>query len=256
MQLALSQRPLDEGSSPAFYAGRTLGEVEQALLWHLLHEDPSSPSRVLLDKVAQMQRPIAVSVRHLNRWRVTWGLNRGKGRPHHAEGPRPVVSSAAVVPVTPRLSFVGVHLLAHWLDQQETFGPVVGQLQQAIEAHKRAHPDDDFALLHHREQTLRHRFQALFFAPLLGIEPHGIETREHPLRRCLAGLSQLNARQLLGQLSASMPLGADARCYHPDQARYLCRWSHACLWEPRVDAQGQDHHAGTHHGGLASRYRP
>ena len=73
MQLALSQRNLDEGSNPSFCAGRKLGEVEQALLWNLLHEDSSSPSRVLLDKVAHMQRPIAVSIRHLNRWRVTRG---------------------------------------------------------------------------------------------------------------------------------------------------------------------------------------
>jgi hypothetical protein len=146
MPLALSQRTLDAGSSPACYAGRKLGEVEQALLWNLLHEDPSSPSRVRLDQVAQMQRPMAVSMRHLNRWRVTWGLNRGKGRPHHAEGPRPVVSSAAVVQVTPRLSFVGGHRLAHWLDQQEACSPVVGPLQQALEAQKHAHPDDAFAL--------------------------------------------------------------------------------------------------------------
>jgi hypothetical protein len=176
--------------------------VEQALLWNLLHEDPSIPSRVLLDKVAQMQRPIAVSIRHLNRWRVTWGLNRGKGRPHHAESPRPVVSSAAVVQVTPRLSFVGVHLLAHWLDQQEAFGPVVGQLQQAIEAHKQAHPDDDFALLHHREQTLQHRFQALFFAPLLGIDRlPGFDTREHPLETLLGrSYHSSTLHQFLGHL--------------------------------------------------------
>jgi len=59
MQLALSQRNLDEGTSPSFCAGRKLGEVAQALLWNLLHEDPSSPSRVLLDKVVQRQRPMA-----------------------------------------------------------------------------------------------------------------------------------------------------------------------------------------------------
>jgi len=134
MQLALSQRSLDESASPSFCAGRKLGEVEQALLWHLLYEDPSSPSRVLLDKVAHRQRPIAVRIRHLNRWRAPWGLNRAKGRPQQATGHQPVASGAAVVRVTPHLSFVGVHLFAHWLDQQEAFGPVVAQLQQAIEA--------------------------------------------------------------------------------------------------------------------------
>src|SRR3989442_10598936 len=202
MHLAPSQRNLTEDLRPAFSAGRKLSEIAQALLWTILQEDPGCQSRVLLDKVAHRQIPIAVSLRHVNRWRATWGLNRRKGRPHQAEGPRSVASSAAVVQVTPRLSFVGVHLLAHWLDQQEAFGPVVGQLQQAIEAHKRAHPDDDFALLHHREQTLRHRFQALFFAPLLGIDRlTGFDTREHPLETLLGrGYQSSTLHQFLGQL--------------------------------------------------------
>jgi hypothetical protein len=202
MQLALSERNLDEGASPSFCAGRKLDEVAQALLWTLLHENPSSPSRVLLDQVAQRQRPIAVSIRHLNRWRVTWGLNRGKGRPHQAEGHRSVASGAEVVRVTPHLSFVGVHLFAHWLDQQDAFGPVVAQLQQAIEAYKATHPDDDFALVHHREQTLVRRWQTLFFAPLLGIDRlTRFDTHEHPLPTLLGGgYHSSTLRQFLGQL--------------------------------------------------------
>src|SRR6266571_1693792 len=97
MPRALSQSHPDGGSSPSFCSGRKLGDLEQALLWSLLQEDPQCPSRLLLDEV-------------------------------------------------------------------------VAQLTQAIETHKHTHPDDDFALLHHREQTLRHRFQALFFAPLFGIQ--------------------------------------------------------------------------------------
>ena len=202
MQLALSQRNLDEGASPSFGAGRKLGEVEQALLWTLLHEDPSSPSRVLLDKVAQRQRPIAVSMRHLNRWRVTWGLNRGKGRPHQAEGPRPVASGAEVVRIIPRLSFVGVHLFVHWLDHQGLLDTVVEQLTQAIHTYRTQHPDDDFPLLHHREQTLRRRFQALLFAPLLGIKTlTAFDTHEHPLPTLLGqGYHSATLRQFLGQL--------------------------------------------------------
>jgi len=57
--------------------------------------------------------------------------------------------------------------LAHWLDTRGPLNPVVAQLTQAIETHKHTHLDDDFALLHHREQTLRHRFQALFLPPSL-----------------------------------------------------------------------------------------
>ncbi len=104
MPSAPSQRSLAEGASPSFCAGRQLGEVEQALLWTLLHDDPQCPSRVLLDKVAQNQRPIAVSIRHLNRWRAAWQINRRKGRPRRAPDQRPVAAGAEVVQITPRLS--------------------------------------------------------------------------------------------------------------------------------------------------------
>ncbi len=202
MQLALDQRNLDESASPGFCAGRKLSEVDQALLWTLLHEDPECPSRALLDKVARRQIPMAVSLRHLNRWRAQRQLNRRKGRPRRAPCHRPVASGSAVVRVTPRLSFVGVHLFAQWLDQHDQFGPVVAQLQQAIEAYKQAHPGDDFALLHHREQTLRRRFQALFLAPVLGITRlPAFDTHEHPLSTRLGqGYHSSTLSQFLGQL--------------------------------------------------------
>src|SRR6266850_2842005 len=92
MPLTHSQRTLDDDLRPDFYAGRKLGEVEQALLWSLLQEEPECPSRVLLDKVAQRQLAIAVNLRHVNRWRAARGLNRAKGRPRRAYGYRPVAS--------------------------------------------------------------------------------------------------------------------------------------------------------------------
>jgi hypothetical protein len=202
MHLAPSQRNRTEDASPAFYAGRKLGEVEQALLWTLLHEDPACPSRRLFDKVAQRQIPMAVSLRHVNRWRATWRLNRRRGRPRQAEGHRPGASGVEVVQVTPRLSFVGVHLFAQWLDQQDAVGPVVAQLTQAVEAHQHTHLGDDFALLHHRKATLLRRFQALLLAPLVGIDRlTGFDTHEHPLQTLLGrGYQSSTLRQFLGQL--------------------------------------------------------
>jgi hypothetical protein len=101
-----------------------------------------------------------------------------------------------------------VHVFAHWLDQQHAFAPVVAQLTQAVEAYKPTHPGDDFALLHHREQTLLRRFQALFFAPLLGIDRlTGFDTREHPLGTLLGrGYHSSTLSQFLGQLER---VGAD-----------------------------------------------
>jgi hypothetical protein len=108
--------------------------------------------------------------------------NRRKGCPRQAADRPAVVSGAALVQVTPRLSCVGVHLFRHGLDHQETLGPVVAHLPQAREAHKRAHPDDDFPLLPHREQPLLRRFAALLCAPLFGLDPlTACETHAHPL---------------------------------------------------------------------------
>jgi hypothetical protein len=202
MQLAQKQRNLDEVSSPSFCAGRKLGEVEQVLLWSLLQEDVACPSRVLLDKAAQRQIVITVSLRHVNRWRVARGLNRHQGRPGHADGYQPVPPVAEVLRLTPHVSCVGVHLFAHWLDQRDALAPVVAQLMQAVEAHKQTHPDEDFALLHHRESTLLQRFKALFFAPLVGIERLSeFDTREHPLQTLLGrGYQSSTLSQFLGQL--------------------------------------------------------
>lgn len=202
MHLAQSQRNLTEEPSPAFSAGRKLSEVDQALLWSVLQEDRECPSRVLLDKVAQRQLAIAVSLRHLNRWRAQRGLNRAKGRPRRAHGYRPVSPGAEVIRVTPHMSFAGVHLFAHWLDQQNAFAPAVARLRQATLSRKQTHPGDDFALLHHHDSTLLHRFQALFFAPLLGIDRLSeFDTKEHPLQTLLGrGYQSSTLRQFLGQL--------------------------------------------------------
>jgi hypothetical protein len=95
-----------------------------------------------------------------------------------------------------------VHVFAHWLDQQHVFDPVVAELTQAVKTYKQTHPGDDFALLHHREQTLLRRFQALFFAPLLGIDRlTEFDTREHPLGTLLGrGSHSGTLHQFLGQL--------------------------------------------------------
>jgi hypothetical protein len=93
-------------------------------------------------------------------------------------------------------------VFAHWLAQQHAFDSVVAQLTQAVETYKQTYPGDDCALLHHREQTLLRRFQALFFAPLLGIDRlTEFDTREHPLGTLLGRGYQSGTRhQFLGQL--------------------------------------------------------
>lgn len=249
MPLALGQSNPDVGSSPSFCSGRKLGDIEQALLWSLLQEDSQCPSRLLLDEAARRQRPIAVSLRQLNRWRVQWQLNRRQGRPRQPPYPGPAVSGAAVVRLRPRLSFVGVPLFAHWLDHQAAFDLVVAQLTQAIETHKHTHPDDDFALLQHREQTLRHRFQALFVAPLFGIEHlTEFDTREHPLATLLGHSYQSSPlTQFLGQLER---VGADEALVPtlvPAQAgqityidgHMIAYWSRVAMHKGKITMRGR-----------------
>jgi len=249
MPLAPSQRNHTADASPAFYAGRKFGEVEQALLWTLLHEDPVCPSRLLLDKVAQRQIPLAVSLRHFNRWRATWRLNRRRGRPRQAEGYRLVASGAEVVQVTPRLSFVGVHLFVQWLDQPDAVGPVVAQLTQAVETHKHTHQGDDFALLHHREATLLRRFQALLLAPLVGIDRlPGFDTHEHPLQTLLGrGYQSSTLRQFLGQLERVGAAEALLRVLVPAQGGQLlyvdghmiAYWSRRAMHQGKITMLGR-----------------
>jgi hypothetical protein len=202
MHLAQSQHNHTEEPSPAFSAGKKFSEVEQALLWSVLQEDRECPSRVLLDKLIQRQFAIAVSLRHVNRWRAKRGLNRAKGRPRRVHGYQPVAPGAEIVRVTPHMAFVGVHLFAHLLDQQNAFAPVVARLRQAVESYKQTHPGEDFALLHHRDSPLLRRFHALFFAPLLGIDRLSeFDTREHPLQTLVGrGYQSTTLSQFLGQL--------------------------------------------------------
>ena len=202
MSVALSQPTFASAPSPSFCDGRKFAEVEQALLGTLLQQDFHCTSRDLLAKAAQHQMWPRVTLRQINRWRAKWELSRGKGRPPRAAAEGSMRSGSAVVCVTPRLSFVGVHLFARWLDQQDAFEPVVAGLKEAIREYQRTHPGEDFALLHHGDATLRRRVQALVLAPLLGIERlSAFDTPEHPLETLVGGSDQYTTlSQFLGQL--------------------------------------------------------
>ena len=202
MSAALSQPTLVAPSSPSFCEGRKFSEVEQAVLWTLLQQDPQCTSRQLLAKAAAHQIWPRVSLRHLNRWRSQWQRSRGKGRPCRSSARVAMQAGNQWVGVTPCLFFVGVHLFARWLDQQEALEPVVARLKEAIRGYQEAHPEDDFALLHHRDVTLRHRFEALLLAPLLGIERlSAFDTQEHPMATLIGQSYQSTTLSpFLGQL--------------------------------------------------------
>jgi hypothetical protein len=202
MSAALSQPTLAAPSSPSFCEGRKLSELEQVVLWTLLQQEPQCTSRDLLAKAAEHQIWPRVSLRHLNRWRAQLQLSRSKGRPRGVSAGVAMPAGRQVVCVTPRLSFVGVHLFARWLDQQNALAPVVMGLKEAIRAYQGTHPDEDLALLHHGEATLRRRFEALVLAPLVGLERlSAFDSQEHPMATLIGQSYQTTTlSQFLGQL--------------------------------------------------------
>src|SRR2546427_303934 len=247
MSVALSQPPLPSQRSPSFGDGRKFSEVEQAVLWTILQQDPHCTSPDLLSKAAQHQMWPRVTLRQINRWRAKWQLSRGKGRPLRADVS--INSERAVVCVTPRLSFVGVHLFARWLDQQEAFAPVVAELKEAIREHQSTHPDEDFALLHHRDATLGRRFQALLLAPLLGMERlSAFDTQEHPLETLIGGSYHYTTlRQFLGQLErvnagpSLMPclLPAQGACLVYVDGHMIAYWSRKAMHKGKITMRGR-----------------
>src|SRR5437660_3817682 len=79
----MQSHPVDD-ASPALCAGRKVTEIAKALLGQLLNDDPTCPSRIVLHTIAETQGQMAVTLRHINRLRQAWGLNRGTGRPRRA----------------------------------------------------------------------------------------------------------------------------------------------------------------------------
>ena len=73
-------------SSPACGAGRKVTGTHQALLWPCLNDDPTCPSRLGLQALADTPGPMAVTLRPSHRWRKAWGALAGQGG--HAEPAR------------------------------------------------------------------------------------------------------------------------------------------------------------------------
>ena len=74
----IQSNPADD-ASPALCAGRKVTETHKALLWRVLHDDPTCPTHMVLHTSAETQGQMAVTLRHIHRLRKAWGLNRGKG---------------------------------------------------------------------------------------------------------------------------------------------------------------------------------
>ncbi len=221
----------------------------QVHLWTAFQEDPYCPSRQVVQAFAIRGIALPISLRHVNRLRATWGLNRGKGRPRRSSVDDKVGDPAPVVSLTPHLSHVGVHLFAAWLETEGIFDDVVALLDTAIHDYQRDHPKEAFPLLTHRSSTLRCRFQALFFAPLFGIEKlTDYDVMEHPLTTLLGrGYQSSTLTQFLGQLeridagSALMPalIPKDTGSLGYVDGHMLALWTTRSLHKGRMPMLGR-----------------
>lgn len=240
-------QPFD--SCPAFSDGKKITSIQQAHLWSLLTEEPFCPTRRVLEKIAESETPLVISVRHVNRLRRQWKLSRGKGRPRGTDTGRSSDSQGALIHLRSHVSFIGIHLFAAWMDEQAVFGEVLKLLQQRIQCYIFDHPEVDFGLLHHKAETLLRRFQALFYAPLFGIgKLTGYDVIEHPLETLIGkGYHSSTLNQFLGQLEridagaallpALVPADAGDICYV--DGHMIAFWSKASMHKGKITMLGR-----------------
>ena len=237
-------------SCPSFADGWKLTEVQQAQLWVTINEKPAQPSSHVVRHLAEAGSPVSCGIRHLNRLRVTWGVNRGKGRPRRSSKPvQKAGNQGALVELTAHVSFIGLHLFAAWMESQDGFVAIEVLLNEGINGYRQKHPEVDFALLHHKPETLLRLFQALFYVPLLGIEKlTELDVKEHPLKtlvgvqyhsstlnQFLGQLERINAGQAL--LPALLPAKSGEICYV--DGHMIAFWTRKSMHKGKITMLGR-----------------
>ena len=196
-----SHQPLpSQDISPLFYSGYKLSECSQVEFWQLLQSDPQVTTSIFQRCLFIEKDRQKVSIRHLNRIRKKWGISRKPGRPcaNNLISKEP----AEVIHFQPNISSVGIHIFDIWLESQSLWEKIGDCLLAQIKEYRQQFPDQDFPLLHHSKETLIKRFQALFFAPLLGIKRLSeYDRHEHALKSIIGrGYQSSTLNQCLGQL--------------------------------------------------------
>ena len=196
--------------APEFREGRKIKLAVLVVFWQLCQEDITETTRYLWGQVQLQFGLIEVSVRYLNLLRNRWGLSRPKGRPSSSPNSSSSLPTK-VYQLAPNVPFVGICLFDSWLEEIQVFDLIAGALHQSFEIYREEHPEDRYPLPHHRLETHKLHFQALFYAPLLGIDrlseydlkehalPHIIGQNYHAstLKQALCKLEKVDAAQHL-----------------------------------------------------------
>jgi hypothetical protein len=152
---------------PSFESGIKLDNLVKLKIWEILQSQPDLPSRILLNCLRENNLYAFVTIRHINRFRVEIGLSRSPGNPHYGKTEQ---HTSEVVHVSPNISFIGLHILNHWVDQESKLDQTIHQIESSIKEYTSDNSNTEFPLLKHKKDTIIKRFKALLYAPLMNIK--------------------------------------------------------------------------------------
>jgi hypothetical protein len=206
-------------TAPVFKKGRKISKKQQYILWEYASRHPECTSSAILQIIKAEHENFNITIRHVNRLRQEWRINRKKGRPC---GRRLLnAPGGELVKLMPNLPFVGVCILDAFVEQSGIIEQVVTAIQTKIADYKEEHPEESFPLLYHKKQTITMRFKALFYAAFFGIgklteydvKEHGLEAligrgyQNNTLRQFLGELERIDAADILISLLTSSNQG-------------------------------------------------
>ena len=248
MSIVAQAESIETFLRPPLASGYKLIGAQKDLLWNMLQGDPGISSIELLQRFEAISGRISITVRHLNRLRLSWGLSGRRGRPI---GRKKDASSASgeVVYVEFNLLYVGIHLFADWMEGEGRFVGVIELLLCCVEIYTQEHPEESFPLLNHRVWTLAQRFKALFYAPLFGVKKLSeLDLKEHPLQTLIGQDYQTSTlNQFLGHLERVgagerlMPFlaqGANGQIGYID-GHMIPFWTSRCLHKGKITMLGR-----------------
>ena len=103
----------DDGISRKFSDGRKITGCLKMRMFEILANNPDCQTRLLIEQIVEIEGPVPLKVRHVNRLRLEWGLGGKRGRPAKRE---PTGEDACrdkdLVEIRPRISHAGPHLFA------------------------------------------------------------------------------------------------------------------------------------------------
>ena len=240
----------DDGISRKFSDGRKITGCLKMRMFEMLVDNPDCQTRLLIEQIVEIEGPVPLNVRHVNRLRLEWGLGGKRGRPAKREPTgEDACRNKELVEIRPRVSHAGLHLFDVWLDTTDALCETIRVLRETVRIYKDDNPDDSFPLLNHGSETLERRFKALLYAPLFGIgKLTEYDMKEHALETIIGrGYQSSTLNQFLGQLErveagealvpALIPREPGAVCYI--DGHMIAFWTKSSMHKGKITMLGR-----------------